>query len=267
MNLIPANIKNLILDMDGVLWKDSLQIGNLSKIFSKIQDSGFGIIMATNNSTQTPDQFTAKLKDFGVTIEPWQVVTSSQAVVELMLDALPPGAPVFAIGEKGLQDAILSAGFKLSTVDQAEKAEALVMGIDREINFRKVMEGTLLVRGGKPFFATNTDLTFPTPRGLIPGAGSWISVIVSATNVEPINAGKPAPYLFELGMKRLHASRENTLVVGDRLETDIAGGQAIGCMTALILSGVSSLAQAQAWRPRVDVIARDLAELVGVSPE
>ena len=125
-----------------------------------------------------------------------------------------------------------------------------------------MMEATLLIRNGAPFYATNPDKTFPTPRGEIPGAGAWISVITTATNVEPMYAGKPLPYLMELALERLGTRKEETFIVGDRLETDIAAGQAVGCPTALVLSGVSTIQQAQAWTPKVDLIASDLTELV-----
>jgi 4-nitrophenyl phosphatase len=113
-----------------------------------------------------------------------------------------------------------------------------------------------------PFYATNPDKTFPTPRGEIPGAGAWVSVIVTATGVQPIYAGKPAPYLIELARQRLGTSKIQTLVVGDRLETDIAGGQAAGCPVALVFSGISQRDQVETWAPRVDLIFEDLAELV-----
>ena len=105
--------------------------------------------------------------------------------------------------------------------------QAVVMGIDRDINFDKMMEATLLVRAGIPFYTTNTDKTFPTPRGEIPGAGAWYSIIVTATDVQPMVAGKPFPFLMELSLEKLGTTKQETLVVGDRLETDIAAGQAV----------------------------------------
>jgi 4-nitrophenyl phosphatase len=157
---------------------------------------------------------------------------------------------------------LAEVGFELLTTKTAESAKAVVMGIDPEINFKKMSEAALLVRRGVPFFATNPDKTFPTPRGQIPGAGAWIAVIVTATGVEPIYAGKPAPYLLELACTRLGTSKEQTLVIGDRLETDIAGGQAAGMPTALVLSGVSTRAQAEKWRPKVDIVVENLAALI-----
>jgi 4-nitrophenyl phosphatase len=120
----------------------------------------------------------------------------------------------------------------------------------------------LLIRSGVPFYITNTDKTFPTPRGEIPGAGSWVSVITTATEVQPIVAGKPFPFLMDLSLEKLGVNKEEALVVGDRLETDIAAGQGVGCPTALVLSGVSTKEQAEKWTPKIDVISDDLASLV-----
>jgi 4-nitrophenyl phosphatase len=137
------------------------------------------------------------------------------------------------------------------------------MGMDREISFQKAAEATLLVRAGIPFYATNPDKTFPTPRGQVPGAGAWYSIIVTATNVQPIVAGKPFPFLMDLSLERLGTKKEETLVVGDRLETDIAAGQGVGCPTAVVLSGVSTREQAATWNPPPTIIAADLGELIG----
>jgi 4-nitrophenyl phosphatase len=264
MTILPATARGLILDMDGVLWTDSAPIGNLPRTFARFKELNLAVALATNNSTRTVEQYVEKLRGLGVTVEPWQVVTSSLAVAYLMSQILPAGTPVFAIGEQGLTDALRDVNLEVVSVEQAEKAEAVVIGIDKQVNFDKMREATLLVRAGKPFFATNPDKTFPTPRGQIPGAGAWISVIVTATDVQPMIAGKPFPYLLELALSRIGTPKESTYVVGDRLETDIAGGQALGCPTALVLSGVSTLAEGQAWQPKIEVIAESLSALVGV---
>jgi 4-nitrophenyl phosphatase len=263
MTLIPPTSQALILDMDGVLWADPAPIGDLPKIFSRIKELNLAVVMATNNSTRTVDQFVERLHGFGVLVEPWQIITSSQAVAVMMARQLPPGAPVFAIGEEGLLEELAAVNFEVLPIEQATRAEAVVVGLDRFVTFDKMREATLLVRAGKPFFATNPDRTFPTPRGQIPGAGAWISVIVTATDIQPVYAGKPFPYMLELALERLKTPKEFTYAVGDRLETDIAGGQALGCPTALVLSGVSTWKQAQSWLPQVDIIAENLSALIG----
>jgi 4-nitrophenyl phosphatase len=166
------------------------------------------------------------------------------------------------IGEDGVRGPLEEKGFEIVAVANASKAQVVVMGIDREITFEKISEAALLVRSGIPFYVTNTDKTFPTTRGEIPGSGAWVSVITTATDVEPIVAGKPFPFLIDLSLEKLGTRKEETLVVGDRLETDIAAGQGVGCPTALVLSGVSTLEQAQAWKPKIDFIVEDLASLI-----
>lgn len=257
-----TNIQSLIIDMDGVLWRDDTPIGNLPNIFARIRERGLKFLFATNNGTKTPEQYQEKLAGLGVTIEPWQVITSALGVSQMIKTRIPSGASIFVIGGDGVKAALQDQGYKILHTDDAEKAQAVVMGIDREITFAKMREATLLVRRGIPFYATNPDKTFPTPRGEIPGAGAWISVIVTATGIEPTYAGKPFPFLMEMALERLGTEKENTLVVGDRLETDIAAGQAVGCPTALVLSGVSTREEAEAWKPAPSFIVQDLEALV-----
>jgi len=248
--------------MDGVIWQADTPIGDLAAIFDRIRERGLKFVFATNNSTKTSEQYVERLKGFGMDVEPWQVITSSQAVARAVAQKFPPRTKVFMIGEDGIRMALEEKGFEVLSVEDAPLAQAVVMGIDRGINFDKASEATLLVRKGIPFYTTNTDKTFPTPRGEIPGSGAWVSVITTATDVQPIIAGKPFPFLMELSLEKLGTRKQETLVVGDRLETDIVAGQAVGCPTALVLSGVSTKEQAEAWEPKIDIIAKDLASLV-----
>jgi 4-nitrophenyl phosphatase len=264
--MLPSYIKSLILDMDGVLWRADAPIGDLAAIFEQIRRRGLKFVFATNNSTKSSEQYAARLREFGVPAEPWQVVTSSQAAAHLMAKELPAGTRVFMIGEDGVRVALEEEGFEILSLEEAPEAQAVLMGLDREISFQKAVEAALLVRSGVPFYTTNPDKTFPTPRGLIPGAGAWASVIATATDIEPVVAGKPFPYLMDLSLEKLGTTNDETLVVGDRLDTDIAAGQAVGCPTALVLSGVATREQAEHWSPQVDLVAEDLATLVGRLP-
>ncbi len=248
--------------MDGVIWKADAPIGDLVATFKRIRERRLKFVFATNNGTQTPEEYQMKLAGLGVDIETWQVVTSANGTAFMLAQKFPRGTKVFVIGEDGIRVALKEKGFEILSTENAPQAQAFVMGIDRTINFQKVAEATLLVRAGIPFYTTNTDRTFPTPRGEIPGSGAWLSVITTATSVNPIIAGKPFPYLMELSLERLGTKKEETLVVGDRLETDIAAGQAVGCPTALVLSGVSSIEQAKAWNPKPDMISESLSALV-----
>lgn len=261
--MLPSHIKALILDMDGVIWRSDTPIGDLPTLFKRIEARGLKYVFATNNGTRTPDQYVDTLAKLGVQVDPRQVVTSALGVAHMLGQKFPRGTKCFMIGEDGIRLALEEKGFEILPVETAPEAQFFVIGIDRQITFDKMREATLLVRRGVPFYATNPDKTFPTPRGEIPGAGAWISVITTATESEPIYAGKPFPFMMELSLERLGTSKAETLVVGDRLETDIAAGQAVGCPTALVLSGVSTQAQADIWSPRIDLIADDLTTLIG----
>lgn len=261
--MLPSHIKALILDMDGVLWKGDAPLGDLPAVFRRIRARGLKFAFATNNGTKTPEEYQEKLRSLGVEVDASQVATSALAVAFVLSQKYPPGTKVFMLGGNGIRQALEEKGLEVLSVENAAQAQVFVMGIDRDINFQKMAEATLLVRRGVPFYATNPDKTFPTPRGEIPGAGAWISVITTATGIEPLYVGKPSPFLMQLALERLGTKKEETLVVGDRLETDIAAAQAAGMPCALVLSGVSTREQAEAWQPRPDLIAGDLEELVG----
>jgi len=265
MSTIPENIRALILDMDGVLWKSDSPIGDLTAIFNAIEARGLETVFATNNGTRTPREYVQRMDGFGIKVETRQIITSSLVLAHMLGEQFPEGGCVFAVGESGLIEALNDKHFVTLSLEEAEKAQAVAIGMDRHLTVRKFSEAALLVQSGLPFYATNPDRTFPTPRGKIPGAGSWISVISSATGIGPIYAGKPSPALIELACRRLGLPKEQVLVVGDRLDTDIAAGQAAGCPVALVLSGVSSRAEAEDWHPPVNVIAADLESLVKCS--
>jgi 4-nitrophenyl phosphatase len=253
-----ASIEGLILDMDGVIWLAGQPIGDLPSIFARINQNGWRVILATNNSTLSVDAFLERVAGLGVQLDRWQIVTSSQAAVHFLREQFPKGGPVFMIGETGLQQALYEKDF----YHDEEKPQAVVVGMDRNVCFQQLSEATFLIRSGLPFIATNPDRTFPTPRGLMPGAGAILAALEAASDIKPFVVGKPAPEMYKVALERLGTLPEKTLIVGDRIETDIVGGQALGCRTALVLSGVTSETNAYAWRPAPDIIAPDLASLL-----
>ncbi|HVN54013.1 MAG TPA: HAD-IIA family hydrolase [Anaerolineaceae bacterium] len=249
----------LILDMDGVLWRSNQPIGNLENLFQNIKDSGLKVVLATNNATLSIEQYLAKLEGFGVRLEPWQIINSGQATAYRMSQDFPRGGPVYLVGENGIATALAERGFTLSDQDDII---AVVVGLDRRITYEKLKHATLAVRRGIPFYGTNPDVTFPAPEGLIPGAGSIIATVQTASSVTPVIAGKPFPAMFNLALERMGLKPGETLCVGDRLDTDIAGGQRVGCRTAVVLTGVTTHEEAQAWSPPPDLIAPDLTALI-----
>ena len=260
--MIP-NIKALILDMDGVLWRDSTPIGDLPAIFARISERGLKVALATNNATRTTDEHLEKIAGFGVKLEPWQIISSAATAANVLGKRFPNGGAVFIVGENGIQRALDEHGFQ-PIVDPDDKTipMAVVSSFDRAVTYQKLSRATLHIRAGVPFYGTNPDKTFPTPEGLVPGAGAILASIEAATDVKPIIIGKPEPAMIYMALEKLGTLPEETLVVGDRLETDIAAGQAAGCKTALVLSGVSTHEQAEKWEPAPDFIFDDLSNLL-----
>ncbi len=258
MVLKAAQIKALILDMDGVIWRGSQPLGNLPAIFDRINTLRLKVILATNNSTQTIDQFLIKLQGFGVNLQKWQVINSSEASAEILKGKYPDGGPAYFLGEEGLCLAMQAAGF----YHDPKAARFVIAGMDRKLTYEKLSQATLLIRSGVPFFGTNPDRSLPTPRGLEPGAGSILAAIEAATDTAPIVFGKPQPDMYQVALKRLQTKPDETLVVGDRLETDIAGAQKLGCRSGLVLSGATNEKQASQWRPAPDIIAEDLHRML-----
>lgn len=250
-------IKGLILDMDGVLWKDTEPIGDLPGIFSQIRKFGLKIMFATNNSTRDESQYVAKMADFGITSDSSQIVTSSNATADLLLEHFPGGGPLFIIGESGLRNILLRYGFFHADTSPL----AVVVGMDRQVTYDKMSQAALFIQKGTPFFGTNPDKSFPTPDGQTIGTGAILAAIAAATDVEPIIAGKPFPRMVEMALKQMNLPADEVLVVGDRIETDILSGKNAGCLTALVLSGVTDRDSGESAN-EAEYIFQDLNEIM-----
>ena len=253
-----SQIKALILDMDGVIWRDKHPIGELSQIFRTIRERGLEFAFATNNSTSTVDSYVELLRKSGIPVDAGQIFTSATATSKFLRDRHPEGGNVYVVGMEGLEKTLEGFGFTVSPED----ARAVVVGMDRTITYEKLKTATLLIRKGVPFIGTNPDRTFPSPDGLIPGSGSILAAIETATDQSPLIIGKPKATIFTQAIEFLGEKPENVLVVGDRIETDIAGGQAAGCKCALVLSGVSTREMGTTWKPEIDYIAEHLTALM-----
>ncbi len=256
--IIAPKVEALILDMDGVLWRDNQPIGDLPAIFSIIKRRGWKVTLATNNATLSVEQYLEKLGRFGVILAPEQIVNSTMAAVHYLSQRYPMGGSVFVVGESSLIRTLAESNF----VHSEQATLAVVAGMDRQVTYEKLRRATLLIRSGVPFIGTNPDKTFPTPEGLVPGAGAILAAIEAATSTQPIIVGKPSPEMYQVALERMGVSPASTLVVGDRLETDVAGGQQLGCKTGLVLSGVTGFQAARAWIPAPDWIEPDLTTLI-----
>ena len=198
-------------------------------------DIGLGYV--TNNASRTPAQVAAHLRELGAPAEDDQVVSSSQAAAELLSSMLPPGAKVLITGSPALAQEIELVGLT-PVSSQDEDPVAVVQGFNPGIGWKELAEAAYVVSAGALWVATNTDMSIPQPRGMAPGNGTLVAAVSAATGQTPLVAGKPEAPLFHAAAKRLAADRP--LVVGDRLDTDILGGNNAGFATVAVLTGVDT---------------------------
>ena len=252
-------IKALISDMDGVLWRGPVKLPGLADFFDLLLSRGINFILATNNSRSTPGDYIYKLAGLGVYgVQPEQIVTSGTATVSYLQMHYPAGAGVYVVGGMGLKQMVASAGFRLVEVG----ADAVVCGLDFELTFNKMKNATLLIRGGADFIGTNPDSSYPMPEGLVPGAGSILALLEVASGQSPTIIGKPERGMFDVALRQLDAQPGETLMIGDRINTDIAGAQAMGLQTALVLTGVESRESLAKSAVQPDYVYEGLPELV-----
>ena len=255
-----------LLDLDGVVYTGGVGIPGAAEALVKATGDGMRLAFVTNNAYRTPSAICAQLTSLGVPAHPADVVTSAQAAARLLAELLPAGSAVLVIGGTFLRAAVRERGLR-PVSSAAAKPAAVVQGYAPDIGYADLAEGTLAVEAGALFVATNADPTLPTPRGPQPGNGSMVQVIANATGVKPQVAGKPEPPLHAESVQRTGAKRP--LVVGDRLDTDIAGACRMGTDSLLVLTGVTTRAGVLLARPgeRPSYLAEGLAGLLGPHPE
>jgi 4-nitrophenyl phosphatase len=232
------SIQGFILDLDGVIWRGDQLLPGVSSFFDELNRRDLPYIFATNNASTTPLKVCQRAQRLGIEIKEKQILTSSQATINLLLKRLPEGAEVYVIGEEGIREALKNAHFQIT--NSADEAQAVVIGMDRKVNWERMAEAAYAIAKGALFLGTNSDPSFPTERGLAPGNGAILHALQLTTGKDPIVVGKPEPYLFLRAFELLGTQPKTSLVVGDRLTTDILGGINAGALTALILTGVTS---------------------------
>jgi len=263
---ISSQIDALIFDMDGVLWKEDSPLGDLQGFFASLRQFKIPCAFITNNSTRQIMTYQEKLQKFGVPCDLNFILNSGEATAYLLKERYPSGGLVHVVGESGLLRVLAAHGFSHS-IDTNANILAVVVGLDRTFDYEKMRLASDFIRKGIPFYGTNGDKTLPSPYGQIPGAGCLINAIETASGVAPIMVGKPEPILFNLMLTRLQVAPQNTLIIGDRLETDILGGIKAGCPTLLVLSGISTLSSIDQMDIHPSLVLQDIHELLGIIHE
>ncbi|GAA4555281.1 HAD hydrolase-like protein [Pseudonocardia xishanensis] len=247
----------LLADLDGTLYAGREAVPGAVAAITGAAQRGVRTAYVTNNASRRPADVAAHLSELGFPAATEDVRTSSQAGASLLAEQLPAGAKVLVLGTDALRDEVAQRG--LTPIDTAAGADAVIHGHSPDTGWRQLAEATLAIRAGAVWVATNIDPTLPTERGPMPGNGSMVGVVRIATGLEPQVAGKPAPTL----LSQAAVGAERPLVIGDRLDTDIEGGNAAGLPTLLVLTGVSTAREALEAAPelRPTYIGADLGVL------
>lgn len=252
------SIENLIIDMDGVLYRGHRPLPGAREFLQHLKERETAYILVTNNSTRTPEGYGTVLKEMGIEVSPRRILTSALATADYLGNLLSQGARLYLIGEEGLYSALAARGFEFGEGD----VEAVVVGMDRQFTYEKLKTATVAIRRGARFVGTNPDKSFPAAEAIVPGAGAILAAIEAATGVQPTVIGKPEPALFQMALQRMGATEKETAVIGDRLETDILGGKGCGLTTILVLTGISQRQDLEASHIKPDYTFESLTQLV-----
>jgi glycerol-1-phosphatase len=247
----------LLLDLDGTVFRGAVPIAGAVETLESV---GPRTLFLTNNASRRAAEVANHMREMGFAVDPADVVTSAHTAARLMSDELPRGSKVLVIGTDALAAEVADAGL-LPVRAWDDAPVAVVQGYSAHTNWAALAEAALAIRGGALWVACNIDPTFPTERGLVPGNGAMVAALRAATGAQPVVVGKPEPHMVRDGLGRGRFG--SPLVVGDRLDTDIAGATAAGLPSLLVLSGVATAADVVYAEPdcRPTYIAEDLRAL------
>jgi glycerol-1-phosphatase len=234
----------LLCDLDGVVYAGEHAIDGAVETLRELDALGVPVAYVTNNASRSPDSVAEHLNSFGLSVDGEQVFGSAAAGVALLDQELEGRtARVLVVGSEYLRGLVGEAGHEVVET-AAEDPEAVIQGFDPSVGWTDLAQAAFAIRSGARWVATNTDLTIPRAEGIAPGNGALVEAVARATGTVPVAAGKPEPVLFRMAAERLGGIRP--LVVGDRLDTDVLGGNRAGFHTALVLTGVDDLHTTQA---------------------
>jgi NagD protein len=254
--------ESYLMDMDGVLVHEEQMVPGADRFLARLREAEVPFLVLTNNSIYTPRDLSARLARTGLNVPPESIWTSALATAKFLAEQRP-GGTAFVIGESGLTTALHDVGYTLSEIDP----DYVVLGETRTYSFERITKAIRLIAGGARFIATNPDPTGPTPDGLLPATGSVAALISTATNISPYYVGKPNPLMMRSALRAIDAHSETTVMIGDRMDTDIVAGTEAGLETVLVLTGISDEESAARFSYLPSRIVGSVAELIeGIEP-
>jgi len=257
-------VRGVLFDMDGVIYVGTRPLAGVQQALDYLAATGRQFLFVTNNASKTPEQFVERLAEMDIRIRPEQVLGSAEATACWLAEQVThhgwPRGPVIVMGQDGLKVALQKNGFELTTDPHA--ATYAVAGINFKLTYEELANVCLAIRNGARYIGTNSDVTYPSERGPLPGAGSILALITTASGQQPLVIGKPNRGMYEQAMQRLNLTAAETLMVGDRYDTDISGAIPLGLWTAGVLTGISTRIEFEQASPPPDLIANDLPDLI-----
>jgi NagD protein len=250
-------VDSWLTDMDGVLVHENQAIPGAPEFIAALRASGRRFLVLTNNSIFTPRDLRARLLASGIDIPEEAIWTSAMATAQF-LDNQRPHGTAYAIGEAGLTTALHEVGYVLTD----SNPDYVVLGETRNFSFEAITVGIRLIEQGARFIATNPDTTGPSPQGSLPATGSVAALVTKATGVDPYFVGKPNPLMMRSALNRIEAHSETTVMVGDRMDTDVISGLEAGLRTVLVLTGSTAAHQVDRFPYRASRVVDSVADIV-----
>lgn len=251
-----------VFDLDGTVYLGPNLIEGVGSMLEKLRTLDKSVRFLSNNPLQTRSTYAAKLRGLGVQARNEEVMNSSAVTTRYLLEHYP-GARLYVVGEAPLIGELVDAGFRV--VDGSAECDVVVLSFDRDFHYVKLHQAMVASRRGVPVVATNPDVACPVPGGMIPDCGAVIAAVEACAGRKvDVVVGKPSEIMLEVVLHDLGLPPEEVLLVGDRLETDMEMGRRAGMSTALVLTGVCSKAQAQAWPHPPTYILASAADIGGI---
>lgn len=253
-----------VFDLDGVLYRGDKVIKGAKEVIRYLKGKGHRVVYATNNSSLSRDDYVKKLNKMGFPCNIDDIMSSGYATSLYLKENSKKGGKVFVIGGKGLKEELSSCGFKIiRESDNVKRVDYVVVGLDREFTYNKLEKAFDFITYGAKLIATNKDTTWPGKDKIFPGGGAIVACVEAATNLSAFVIGKPYPYMLKKILSITGFSSKDTVVVGDRLETDILFGKSLGTKTVLVLTGVTKLSELKniTKKHKPDYVLKSVADL------
>jgi NagD protein len=249
-------IKNYLMDMDGVIVHGPALIPGAADFVQRLQAQDIPFLIVTNNSEYTPRDLQMRLSYLGLNVKPEEIFTSALATAQFLHSQSPNGR-AFVVGESGLTTALHEVGYTLTDQDP----EYVVLGETTTYSFQRITRAIRLINAGARLIATNPDVSGPGEGGIVPATGSLAALISAATGVKPYFVGKPNPLMMRTALRTLNAHSEESVMIGDRMDTDIVAGTESGLRTILVLTGVTTRDMVDRFPYRPTWIRESVAEI------